>query len=69
MLQVRRLVTLTTVQEGLGLPDLRAEAPQQLAASKSITTACVDSIIHIAEYIYGIKQKIYRGALEASLLT
>ena len=26
------------------MPDLRAEAPQQLAASKSITTARVDSI-------------------------
>ena len=43
--EVRRLVTLTTAQGGLGVPDLRAEAPQQLAASKSITTGHVDSII------------------------
>ena len=42
--EVRLLVTLTTAQGGLGMPDLRAEAPQQLAASKSITTARVDSI-------------------------
>ena len=41
----RRLVTLTTARGGLGMPDLRAEAPQQLAASKSITTAHVDSIM------------------------
>ena len=33
------------VQGGLGLPDLRAEVPQQLAASKLIITARVDSII------------------------
>ena len=42
--EVRLLVTLTTAQWGLGMPDLRAEAPQQFAASKSITTAHVDSI-------------------------
>ena len=50
---------------GLGLPDLRAEAPQQLAASKAINTAPVDLIIHIAEYIYGIRQKdLQRGFRE-----
>ena len=42
--EVRRLVTLTTAQGGLGMPDLTADAPQQFAASKSITTAHVDSI-------------------------
>ena len=42
--EVRRLVTLTTMARGLGMPDLRAGAPQQLAASKSITTAHVDSV-------------------------
>ena len=42
--EVRLLVTLTTAQGGLGMPDLRAEAPQQLAAWKTITTARVDSI-------------------------
>ena len=41
---MRLLVTLTTAQGGLSMPDLRAEAPQQFAASKSITTARVDSI-------------------------
>ena len=41
---MRRLVTLTTAQGGLGIPGLRADAPQQFAASKSITTAHVDSI-------------------------
>jgi len=33
------------VQGGVGLPDLRAGEPQQLAASKSIITARVDSTI------------------------
>ncbi|CAH3155905.1 unnamed protein product [Pocillopora meandrina] len=42
--KVRLLVTLTTAQRGLSMPDLRAEAPQHFAASKSITTAHVDSI-------------------------
>ena len=42
--EVRLLVTLTMAQRGLGIPDLRADAPQQFAASKSITTAHVDSI-------------------------
>ena len=42
--EVRLLVTLTTAEGGLGMPDLRAEARQQFAASKSITTAHIDSI-------------------------
>ena len=42
--EVRLLVSLTTAQRGLGMPDLKAEAPQHFAASKSITTAHVDSI-------------------------
>jgi len=67
--EARQLVTLTTVQEGMRLPDSRAETPKQLAASKSIVTARVDSIIHTAEYIYGIRQKICRGASETSSLT
>ena len=41
--EVRLFVTLTTAQGGLDIPDLRAEAPQQFAASKSIITARVDS--------------------------
>ena len=32
--KVHQLVTLTMAQGGLGMPDLRAEVPQQLAASK-----------------------------------
>ena len=42
--EVRRLATLATGQGGLGIPDLKSEAPQQFAASKLITTAHVDSI-------------------------
>ena len=40
----RQLVTLTPAQGGLGVPDLRFEAPQQFAASTSITAPHVDSI-------------------------
>ena len=43
--EVRQLVTLTTAQGGLGMPDLRSDAPQQFAASTSITAAHVGSII------------------------
>ncbi|CAH3151264.1 unnamed protein product [Porites lobata] len=42
--EVRRLATLATGQGGLGIPDLKSEAPQQFAASRLITTAHVDSI-------------------------
>ena len=38
------LLTLTPAQGGLGVPDLRFEAPQQFAASTSITAPHVDSI-------------------------
>ena len=41
---LRQFVTLTTAQGGLGVPDLQFEAPQQFAASTSITTLHVDSI-------------------------
>ena len=42
--EVRLLVTLTTAQGGLDIPDLRAEVPQQFAAPRSIISARVDSI-------------------------
>ena len=42
--EVRRLATLATGQGGLGIPDLRSEAPQRFAASRLITTAHVESI-------------------------
>ena len=41
---MRRLPTLATGQRGLGIPDLKSEAPQQFAASRLINTAHVDSI-------------------------
>ena len=41
---LRHLLTLTPAQGGLGVPDLRFEAPQQFAASTSITAPHVDSI-------------------------
>ena len=41
---LRQLVTLTPTQGGLGVPDLRFEAPQQFAASTAITASHVDSI-------------------------
>ena len=41
---MRLLVTLQAAQGGLGMPNLRTKASQQFAASKSITTAHVDSI-------------------------
>ena len=41
---LRQLVTLTPAQGGLDVPDLRFEAPQQFAASTSITAPYVDSI-------------------------
>ena len=43
-IDLRRVVTLTPAQGGLGVPDWRFEAPQQFAASTSITAPHVDSI-------------------------
>ena len=43
--ELRQLVTLTPAQGGLGIPDLRIDAPQQYAASTSITTSHVESIV------------------------
>ena len=39
-----QIVTLTPAQGGLGIPDLRFQAPKQFAASTSITAPYVDSI-------------------------
>ena len=41
---LRQLFTLTPAQGGLGVPDLWFEAPQQFAASTTITALHVDSI-------------------------
>ena len=41
---LRQFVTLTSAQGGLGVPDLQFEAPQQLAASMSITPLHEDSV-------------------------
>ena len=41
---LRQLVTLTPAQGGLGVPDLRFEAPPQFAASTLITASHVNSI-------------------------
>ena len=41
---LRQLVALTPAQGGLGVPDLRFEAPKQFAASTSITAPHVNSI-------------------------
>ena len=41
---LRQLVTSTLSQGGLGVPDLQFEAPQQFAASTTITASHVDSI-------------------------
>ena len=41
---LRQLVALTPAQGGLSVPDLRCEAPQQFAASTSITAPQVHSI-------------------------
>ena len=42
--KLRQLVTLSPAQGGLGLPNLRLEAPYQFAASASITASHVESI-------------------------
>ena len=43
--ELRQLFTLTPAQGGLGISDLRIDAPQQYAASTSITTSHVESIV------------------------
>ena len=42
--ELRELFTLSPPQEGLGIPDMKAEAPQQYAASKLIIARHVAAI-------------------------
>ena len=48
-----QLVTLTPSQGGLGVSDLRFEAPQQFAASTLITAQHVDSITTQSMFMVG----------------
>ena len=41
--ELRQLVTLTPAQGGLGVPDLRSEAPLQFAASKYVNNSTAQS--------------------------
>ena len=66
--EVRRLATLATGQGGLGIPDMKSEAPQQFAASRLITAAHVDSITSQSSIMVP-GRKIYGGAKEASTIT
>ena len=66
--EVRRLAILATGQGGLGIPDLKSEAPQQFAVSRLINTAHVDSITSQSSIMVP-GRKIYGGAKEASTIT
>ena len=46
--ELRQLVTLTPAQGGLGVPDLRSEAPQQFAASKYVNNSTAQSMFMVA---------------------
>ena len=56
---LRQLVTLTPAQGGLGVPDLRFEAPQQFAASTSITAPHVDSITTYIQHVHGGRREFH----------
>ena len=46
--ELRQLVTMTPAQGGLGVPDLRSEAPQQFAASKYVNNSTAQSMFMVA---------------------
>ena len=46
--ELRQLVTLTPAQGGLGVPDLRSEAPLQFAASKYVNNSTAQSMFMVA---------------------
>lgn len=50
--EVRQLVTLTTAQGGLGIPDLKSEVPQQFAAS-TVNNNGPRGFHHSAKYLHG----------------
>ena len=56
---LRQLVTLTPAQGGLDVPDLRFEAPQQFAASTSITAPHVDSITTYIQHVHGGRREFH----------
>ena len=45
--ELRQLVTLTPAQGGLGVPDLRSEAPLQFAASKYVNNSTAKSMFMV----------------------
>ena len=58
---LRQLVTLTPAQGGLGVPDLKFEAPQQFAASTTITASHVDSVTTVTEHVHDGRREVHGG--------
>ena len=63
---LRQLVTLTPTQGGLGVPNLRFEAPKQFAASTAITASHVYSITTQPEHVHGDRREFHRGIKKAT---
>ena len=66
--EVRRLATLATGQGGLGIPDLKSEAPQQFCCLET-NNHRPRRFCYITEFHHGARRKIYGGAKEASTIT
>ena len=56
---LRQFVTLTPAQGRLGVPGLQFEAPQQFAASTSITAPHVDSITTYIQHVHGGRREFH----------
>ena len=59
--ELRQLVTLTPAQGGLGVPDLRSEAPKQFAASKYVNNSTARRFYYHTEHVHGGRREFHGG--------
>ena len=57
--ELRQLVTLTPAQGGLGVPDLRSEAPKQFAASKYVNNSTARRFYYHTEHVHGGRREFH----------
>ena len=64
--ELRQLVTLTPAQGGLGVPDLRSEAPQQFAASKYVNNSSTRGFYYHKEHVHGGRREFHGGVTKTT---
>ena len=63
---LRQLVTLTPAQGGLGVPDLRFEAPQQFAAFKYVNNSTARRFYYHTDHVHGGRRDFHGGVTKTT---